>query len=115
MVDFAAAKGFSISQEEIKNNLPDELKSGKVELSDDILDAVVGGSLWTLIKKTATSIAEGAKSLFSDDSDDSDNSYNTMMTCSECGTQVVWAGQYVGQTFDCPKCRKHTYTGVYNT
>ena len=43
VVDFAAAKGFSISKEDVMNIIPDELKSGKAELSDDMLDAVVGG------------------------------------------------------------------------
>lgn len=64
VVEFAASKGFNISKEEVLNNIPDEMKSGKMELSDDMLDAVVGGSLWTLIKKTANSIADAAKELF---------------------------------------------------
>ncbi len=64
VVGFAASKGFSISKEDVMNSIPDELKSGMVELSDDMLDAVVGGSLWTLIKKTANSIADAAKELF---------------------------------------------------
>ena len=64
VVEFAASKGFNISKEEVMNNIPDEMKSGKMELSDDMLDAVVGGSLWTLIKKTANSIADAAKELF---------------------------------------------------
>ena len=113
VVGFAAAKGFSISQEDVMNNIPDELKSGKMELSDDMLDGVVGGSLWKLIKRTANSIADAAKSLFSDD-DGNSSSYITRMRCSECGYDLDWAGQYVGQTFDCPQCHKHTYTGLYN-
>ena len=64
VVDFAAVKGFSISKEEVMNNIPDEMKSGKMELSDDMLDAVVGGSLWKLIKRTASDIADAAKELF---------------------------------------------------
>ena len=64
VVEFAASKGFNISKEEVMNNIPDEMKSGKMELSDDMLDAVVGGSLWKLIKKTASSIADAAKELF---------------------------------------------------
>lgn len=43
MVYFAASKGFSISKEDVLNSIPDESKSGKVELSDDMLDAVAGG------------------------------------------------------------------------
>ena len=114
VVGFAASKGFSISKEEVMNSIPDELKSGKVELSDDMLDGVVGGSLWKLIKRTASDIADAAKSLFSDD-DDNSSSYITRMRCSECGYDLDWAGQYVGQTFDCPQCHNHTYTGIYNT
>ena len=64
MAEFAAVKGFSISKEDVMNNIPDELKSGKMELSDDMLDAVTGGSIWSWMKKTATSIAEAAKELF---------------------------------------------------
>ena len=114
VVDFAAVKGFSIGKEDVMNNTPDELKSGKMELSDDMLDNVVGGSLWKLIKRTASDIADAAKSLFSDD-DDNRSSYITRMRCSECGYELDWAGQYVGQTFDCPQCHNHTYTGIYNT
>ena len=114
-VEFAAAKGFNISKEEVMSNIPDEMKYGKVELSDDMLDAVVGGSLWKLIKRTASDIADAAKSLFSDDDDNSSSSYITRMRCSECGYELDWAGQYVGQTFDCPQCHNHTYTGIYNT
>ena len=36
-------------------------KSGKVELSDDMLDAVVGGSAWDWIQKTAHEITEELK------------------------------------------------------
>ena len=43
VVDFAAVKGYSISKEDVINSIPDELKYGKVELSDDMLDTVVGG------------------------------------------------------------------------
>ena len=64
VVEFAASKGFNISKEEVMNNIPDEMKSGKMELSDDMLDAVVGGSLWKLIKRTASDIADAAKELF---------------------------------------------------
>lgn len=53
VVDFAESKEFSISKEEVMNSNPDELKSGKMELSDDILDAVVGGSAWEWIQKNA--------------------------------------------------------------
>ena len=104
----------TISKEDVMNNISDELKSGKVELSDDMLDNVVGGSLWKLIKRTASDIADAAKSLFSDD-DGNSSSYITRMRCSECGYDLDWAGQYVGQTFDCPQCHNHTYTGIYNT
>ena len=64
VVEFAAIKGFGISKEDVMNSIPDELKSGKMELSDDMLDAVVGGSLWKLIKRTASDIADAAKELF---------------------------------------------------
>lgn len=106
-VVFAETKGYSISKDEVLNRIPDEMMSGKTELSDDMLNAVIGGSLWTLIKKTANSIADAAKSLFSDD-DDNSSSYITRMRCSECGYELDWAGQYVGQTFDCPQCHNHT-------
>ncbi len=112
VVDFAAVKGFDISKEDVLDNIPDELKSHKEELSDDMLDAVVGGSLWKLIKRTASDIADAAKRLFG--GDDSQG-YNTMMKCSECGMKIIWAGQYVGQTFECQGCHKQTFTGVYNT
>lgn len=113
-VAFAEAKGYSISKDEVLNRILDELKSGKTELSDDMLNAVIGGSLWKLIKRTASDIADAAKSLFSDD-DGNSSSYITRMRCSECGYELDWKGQYVGQTFDCPQCHNHTYTGIYNT
>lgn len=114
VAEFAAVKGYSIRKEDVMNNIPDEPKSDKMELSDDMLDNVVGGSLWKLIKRTASDIADAAKSLFGDD-DDNSSSYITRMRCSECGYDLDWAGQYVGQTFDCPQCHNHTYTGIYNT
>lgn len=43
VADFAAAKGFSIRKEDVLNSIPDEQKSGKTELTDDMLDNVVGG------------------------------------------------------------------------
>ena len=113
-VVFAETKGYSISKDEVLNRIPDEMMSGKTELSDDMLNAVIGGSLWKLIKRTASDIADAAKSLFSDD-DGNSSSYITRMRCSECGYELDWAGQYVGQTFDCPQCHNHTYTGIYNT
>ena len=113
-VVFAETKGYSISKDEVLNRIPDEMMSGKTELSDDMLNAVIGGSLWKLIKRTASDIADAAKSLFSDD-DGNSSSYITRMRCSECGYDLDWAGQYVGQTFDCPQCHNHTYTGIYNT
>lgn len=36
----------------------------------------------------------------------------TKMVCSSCGYTYYWGGDYVGQTFECPKCSKNTYTGV---
>lgn len=43
------------------NNIPDEMKSGRVELSDDMRDYVVGG----MIKLRAWAIADTATELFS--------------------------------------------------
>ena len=43
VTEFAAARGFTISKEDVVNNIPDKLKSGKMELSDDVMDNVVGG------------------------------------------------------------------------
>lgn len=43
------------------NSLPDELKSGKTELSDDMLDVVSGGSAWTWIKRNCADFAEYIK------------------------------------------------------
>ena len=64
VAEFAAVKGYSIRKEDVMNSIPDELKSGTVELSDDMLDAVAGGSLWTMIKHGAWAIADAAKELF---------------------------------------------------
>lgn len=52
VVNFAATKGYSISKADVMSSIPDKPKSGKMELSDDMLDAVVGGSLWDWIQKT---------------------------------------------------------------
>ena len=43
------------------NSIPDEAKSGKTELSDEMPDAVTGGSLWDWIQKTAYDIAKSLK------------------------------------------------------
>ena len=60
VVDFAAVKGFSIGKEDVMNNIPDKLKSGKMELSDDVMDNVVGGAccLMDLIIEAIDSIYE---------------------------------------------------------
>lgn len=111
-VAFAEEKGYSISQEDVMNILPDELKSGKTELNDDMLDAVVGGSLWTKIKSTARKIANAAKRLFGDNDNVTpvDNTTTTMV-CSSCGYTTVWAGEFSGQTFNCKACGNYTFKG----
>ena len=39
------------------NSFPDELKFGKSELSDDMLDSVDGGCAWIKIKATTSDFA----------------------------------------------------------
>lgn len=35
----------------------------------------------------------------------------TYMSCSACHYNTFWSGDFSGQTFDCPRCKEHTFCG----
>ena len=37
----------------------------------------------------------------------------TSMRCDFCGYTPSWAGDYMGQTLDCPGCGRHEFHGDY--
>ena len=37
----------------------------------------------------------------------------TSMRCDFCGYTPSWAGDYMGQTLDCPECGRHEFHGDY--
>lgn len=37
----------------------------------------------------------------------------TEMKCTGCGYGISWSGNFAGQTFDCPRCGKHTFEGTH--
>ncbi len=36
----------------------------------------------------------------------------TKMECSSCGKIKYWQGYFVGEVFDCPDCKNHTFKGI---
>jgi len=36
---------------------------------------------------------------------------NTVMKCKACDYSVVWVGDYMGKTFNCPSCAKYKFVG----
>ena len=49
LMTLARENGFEMSEAEAENAFA-QIRNGKVELSDDDLDKVAGGSIWTFLK-----------------------------------------------------------------